>query len=145
MIGEFERLCGGFTFVYSWDDPDITPETFRIYVRNVPAKESSHNFIYSVKRLHSKINRNQRELIYLQLQMHSNQEWLPASRKTSTFLDQKLKEQETDCFSNVPYFNVHTMNMVYSAILNLLLAMMIQNKWIFTAFEGSKCWFTPPL
>ena len=38
FIDKFERLCGGFTFVDSWDDPEITPETFRIYDRNIPAK-----------------------------------------------------------------------------------------------------------
>ena len=25
LIDEFERICKGFTFVYSWDDTEITP------------------------------------------------------------------------------------------------------------------------
>ena len=25
LIDEFERICEGFTFVYSWDDTEITP------------------------------------------------------------------------------------------------------------------------
>ena len=50
MIDDFERLDEGFTFLDSWDDPEITPETFRIYAGNFPAKEASGNFIYSVKK-----------------------------------------------------------------------------------------------
>ena len=81
-----------------WDDPEITPETFRIYTRNLPAKDASLNFIYSVKRLHSRINRNQSKSIDLQQRMYSNQNWSPASRNTITFLDQKANEQETELF-----------------------------------------------
>ena len=61
LIDKFKRLCEGFTFVNSWDDLEMTPKMFRIYARNVPAKEASRNFIYSVKRIHSKNNRNQRK------------------------------------------------------------------------------------
>ena len=38
LIDEFERIYKVFTFVDYWDDPEITPETFRIYARYVPAK-----------------------------------------------------------------------------------------------------------
>ena len=65
LIDEFKRLCEGFKFVYLWDDPGITPEMCQMYARNVPAKETSGNFIYSVERLYSKININQRKSIYL--------------------------------------------------------------------------------
>ena len=77
LIDEFERLYKGFKFVDSWDDPEIIPEMFRIYARNVPVKEASRNFIYCIEILHSKINRNQRKSIYLQRCMYSNQEWSP--------------------------------------------------------------------
>ena len=87
MIDEFERLCEGFTFVDSWDDPEITPETFRIYAKNVPAKEASRNLIYSVKIIHSKTNINQRKSIDLEWWMYSHQERSPASINTCTFLD----------------------------------------------------------
>ena len=39
LIENFERLCEGLAFVDSWIDPNITPEMFRIYDRNVPAKK----------------------------------------------------------------------------------------------------------
>ena len=64
MLDEFERLCEGFTFLDSWDGPEITSENVQIYARNVPAKEYPHYSVYSVKRLHSKIIRNQIEPIF---------------------------------------------------------------------------------
>ena len=65
MIDEFERLCESFTFVYSRDYPETTPETFRIHARNVPSKESPRNLIYSIKILRYNININQSKSIYL--------------------------------------------------------------------------------
>ena len=119
-----------------WEDPEITPEMFQIYARNFPAKEASRNFISSVKILHSTINRNQRKSIYFQRRMYYNQECSTASSNTTNFLDQKPEEQETVCFSKVPHFNVHTIKMVYSSILNLIFTIMFHNKFILTAFEG---------
>ena len=29
FIESFERLCEGFTFLYLWDGPEISPETFQ--------------------------------------------------------------------------------------------------------------------
>ena len=72
--------------------------------------------------------------------MCSNQEWSPTSSNTSTFLDQQAKEQENGMFfTKDPYINVHTINIVYSAMLNLIHAMMHHRKLILTDFEGSKC------
>ena len=73
LIYEFECLFKGFTLVYLWDDTEITPETFQIYAINVLAKEASRNFVYDVKIIHSKINKNQRKSIYLKLIMYSYQ------------------------------------------------------------------------
>ena len=66
LIDGFERLCGGFMFVDLLYDPEITPETFRIYAKNFPAEEASRNLIYSVKIIHSKTNINQRKSIDLE-------------------------------------------------------------------------------
>ena len=121
----------------------MTPKMFRIYAGNFAAKEASRNFIYSVKIIHSNINIIQRKLIYLKRSVYSHQEWSPASSKTSTFLDQKPKEQETVRFSKVPYFNVHTIKMVYSAILKFVSPMVFHKKWILTAFNGSNCYLPP--
>ena len=96
LIDEFVDLCNGFTFVDNWEDPEITPDTFCIYARNVPAKEASRNFIRSVERIH--IEYTKRKCIDLQRRMYSHQEWSSATTKTSTFLDSRAKEQETLCF-----------------------------------------------
>ena len=65
-----------------------------MYSIDLPAKEVSRNFIYSIER----ININQRKAIELQRNMYSNQEWSTATSKTSNFLVQKAKEKETVYF-----------------------------------------------
>ena len=50
------------------------------------------------------MNINQKKSIDLQRSMYSNQECSPTSSKTSTFSDQKAKEQETVCFSKGAIF-----------------------------------------
>ena len=54
LINEFEQLSNRFTFVDSWNDDKITPDIFRIYTRNVPAKEASRNFVKSIKCVYNK-------------------------------------------------------------------------------------------
>ena len=80
LIEEFERLCEGFTFEDSWIDSKITPDTFRIYTRNVPAKEASRNFVESVKHVCSDSE------IKLRL---SHQEWSTES--------QSIKHHDNKC------------------------------------------------
>ena len=61
------------------------------------------------------------------------------------FLIKKRKNKKLNVLTKEPYTNVHTIKMVYSAILNLLFDMMFHNKLILTYFEGSKYPFLPPL
>ena len=77
--------------------------------------------------------------------MHSNQEFSAASTKTSTFIYKKRKNKKLCIFTKEPYFNAHTINMVYSAILKLLFAMIFRNHLILIKFEGSKFQFPPLL
>ena len=98
VINEFEQLCEGFTYVESWDDPKITPDTFRIYARNIPAKEASRNFVESVKRIYNKEEYIIRQSIDLQRQRYSHQDWTAATSETKNFLDQMSKEPEIICF-----------------------------------------------
>ena len=74
LIAEFEQLCDGFTFVPSWDSLLITHDTFRIYARNIPAKEASWNFVTSVKRKFTQEQLRLRSSIYLQRRRFSHQE-----------------------------------------------------------------------
>ena len=142
MIDEFERLFKGFIFVYLLDDPEITSETFQIYAVNVPAKESSHNFIYYVKIILSKINRNQRKSIYFQRHINGVCIIIDNGHLITEipvlFLINNRKNKKLYVFSRVTYSNVHTIKMVYSVILDLLFAMMFHKKFILTDFRGSE-------
>eukprot|EP00957_Ditylum_brightwellii_P112261 8559092-Ditylum_brightwellii.AAC.1 len=83
LVDDFNNLCDGFTFVDSWDDAEITPDTFRIYARNVPAKEALYNFIQSVEQIYAQVDINKRKCINLHQHMYSHQEWTTANVKTS--------------------------------------------------------------
>ena len=51
LIDEFVRLVSeNFTFVDNWNDEQITPSTYRLYGRRVPAKEAARQFIERVRR-----------------------------------------------------------------------------------------------
>jgi hypothetical protein len=39
-----------FTFIDNWNDEQITPSTYRLYGRRVPAKEAARQFIERVRR-----------------------------------------------------------------------------------------------
>jgi hypothetical protein len=47
LIDEFVRLLvsENFTFIDNWNDEQITPSTYRLYGRRVPAKEATRQFI----------------------------------------------------------------------------------------------------
>jgi hypothetical protein len=47
LIDEFVRLLvsENFTFIDNWNDEQITPSTYRLYGRRVPAKEAARQFI----------------------------------------------------------------------------------------------------
>ena len=95
---EFERLCEKFTFADSWDDPSITPGTFRIYAKNIPAKTASKDFVRSVKNHIQMENYRERKAIDLQRYRFSNESWKDASAATVTTLDAQMKEPGTLLF-----------------------------------------------
>lgn len=48
LIDEFVRLLlvsENFTFIDNWNDEQITPSTYRLYGRRIPAKEAARQFI----------------------------------------------------------------------------------------------------
>ena len=49
IIAEFRNLCEGFTFVSDWSSDVITPHTYRIYTRQLTAKEATQNFMTSIR------------------------------------------------------------------------------------------------
>ena len=93
LVKEFVRLCSKtFTFVSGWDDPEITPSTFRLYSRKVPAKDATKQFVDRVKRhIPPRSIRSSKAEDYQKFRF-SHQEWSKASADTSSKLDHRLKE-----------------------------------------------------
>lgn len=92
LIDEFKALCEGFTFVDSWNDPLITPSTFRCYAMQVPAKEAARNFLATVRALiPANLIRHAKSLDY-EKRRTSRLDWALASESTSTVLESKVKE-----------------------------------------------------
>jgi hypothetical protein len=51
VVEEFLSLViNNFTFVQDWSSPLITPDTFRLYSKKVPAKEAARQFVERVER-----------------------------------------------------------------------------------------------
>ena len=93
LITEFKELLSETcTFVDNWNDELITPTTYRLYGRKVPAKKASQEYIDKVC---YKLDHHQfikRQSIDLQMPQQSHQEWQPANETTTESLDYKCKE-----------------------------------------------------
>ena len=76
--------------------------------------------------------------------MYYNQEWSPASSKTSTFLDQKAKEQDTVFFYKFAIFQcTYNQDGVFGHY-QLALCYDVPQKNILTYFKASKYYTLPP-
>ena len=98
LLTEFKNLCEGFSFVNSWDDPLITPQTFRIYARNVPAKQANREYIQSTKQSVPHNLRTESKSKDLEKQRYANQDWVRATPRMTKLLDTELKEPDTLLF-----------------------------------------------
>jgi predicted GIY-YIG superfamily endonuclease/molybdopterin converting factor small subunit len=93
VIEEFLQLISNhFTFCQDWLSPLITPDTFRLYSKRVPAKEAARQFVERVER-----HVQPSELLFasandVEKARYSHSEWRPASQATIDQLEQKLKE-----------------------------------------------------
>lgn len=92
LIDEFKLLCNGFTFVDCWNDPLITPSTFRVYPKQVPAKEASRYFLSSVVLSISSNERSLAKSSDFEKRRQSRRDWVHASESTSNILESKVKE-----------------------------------------------------
>lgn len=91
---EFRQLARGFTFVDDWNDRRITPTTFRVYAKQVPAKEAAKNFLASVRSSIPSRERRYRKSLDYEKRRQSRQDWVMASDSTSTMLESKIKEPQ---------------------------------------------------
>ena len=75
MIDKFEELCNGFTFVNLQNSPEITPDIFYIYMRNISKKEVSCSLIILQRELIPELTElRENALIY-------NKECIPIKNK----------------------------------------------------------------
>ena len=99
LIDEFVRLASEhLTFVDNWNDEIITPSTYRLYGRRVPAKEAARQFIERVRRSFEPNQLREKKAEDVQKHRRIRLEWMPASETTSSTLEQILKEPEVLLF-----------------------------------------------
>jgi hypothetical protein len=96
LIDELVRLLvsENFTFIDNWNDEQITPSTYRLYGRRVPAKEAARQFIERVRRSFEPNQLREKKAEDVQKHRRIHREWAPASESTSGTLEQILKEPE---------------------------------------------------
>lgn len=89
-----------FTFVDSWDSDEITPSTYRLYGKKIPAKEASREFVRATRAYYKNHNIKLTEKRSIDLQKHrfSHREWKEASDETKQQLEQEVREPETLLF-----------------------------------------------
>ena len=84
-----EQTC---TFVNNWQDPEITPETFRLYGMRVPAVEATKEFVENVRRTVPPETLRVKESIDMEKNRYTHCDWTAASPTTIATLDKKVKE-----------------------------------------------------
>ena len=99
LIPEFKRLLSETcTFVLTWNDPEITPSTYRLYGKKFPAKEATRQFVDSVRQTILANDICLKIADDVEKSRYSHGEWLRASETTQNFLNQHLKEPDTLLF-----------------------------------------------
>ena len=93
LIIEFKNLLlGNCTFVNDWSDSIITPNTYRVYGKKLPARQASEKFIQEVSTQLSDNEYMESNAVDKQMPQQSHGEWNDANELTSNSLDQKCKE-----------------------------------------------------
>ena len=99
LIKEIKSLLlSTCTFVSSWDDDKITPSTYRLYGKRMPAKEATDLYIQQVKTQLPKDMVNERFSEDIQIAHGAQSGWTDASETTSSYLDRKMKESRRIIF-----------------------------------------------
>ena len=99
LIDEFENLLSSTcTFVSSWDDDRITPSTYRLYGKRMPAKEATDSYIHQVKNQLEENMVNERVSVDIMMAHGTQSGWTDAPETTSNYLDRKMKESRRIIF-----------------------------------------------
>lgn len=93
LVDEFLELCSeNLSFVDDWTDVLITPDTYRLYSKKVPAKEAARDFVDRIRRSIAPANLCESHANDVEKSRYSHLEWGSASESTSIRLEAKLKE-----------------------------------------------------
>ena len=118
LIPEFkELLLNTCTFVDNWDSDAISPNTYRLYGKKLPARQECAKYVEQVK--HQLHTHQYQEIMSEDIQnpQLSHQEWSTATELTRNSLDHQCKEPRNLLL--VQFISSHITEMVTSLNLNL--------------------------
>ena len=96
---EFQNLCSRvFTFVPTWENSVICPNTHRLYSRKSPAREETDRYISQVKAQLNQADIRISTSNDVENPIYSHREWQNASPTTTTKLDKLVKEPKNLIF-----------------------------------------------
>ena len=87
-----QLVSDNFTFVEDWTSDKITPSTYRLYGKRVPAKEAAKQFVERVRRSIQAHNLREKKSDDVEKSRYSHQEWNRASDNTTNQLENATKE-----------------------------------------------------
>ena len=116
LLEEFKSLLRNVpTYVPNWSSPEITPDTYWLYGRKIPANDTTRNLIENIRSNITSDQLREKASVDKERIRFSHSEWIIASAETSRKLDKKVKEP-----SKVLYMNLLIMLMVY----------IVKDKWL---------------
>jgi predicted GIY-YIG superfamily endonuclease len=130
LIDEFiQLLSDNFTFVDDWTSELITPSTYRLYSKKIPAKEAAQQFIDRVRRQVDGHLLKARKSDDVEKSRFSHREWRPATQRVVDQLEQAVKEpNEILFFRGAKYeFTYNEEDKFSQSQLGLLFDMPCQN------------------
>ena len=93
LLVEFQDLLDKTcTFVENWEDPEITPLTFRLYGMRVPANDATKEFVENVRRTIDPDKLRVKNARDMEKSRYSHCDWQQAQPKTIETLDKRVKE-----------------------------------------------------
>ena len=116
LLEEFKSLLRNVpTYVPNWSSPEITPDTYRLYGRKIPANDATRNLIENIRSNITSDQLREKASVDKERIRFSHGEWIIASAETSRKLDKKVKEPSTLLFfKGAIYEFTHNVDGVYS-------------------------------
>ena len=99
LLPEFKHLVESTcSFAPTWDDQIITPNTFRLYGKRVPAKEASQRYMQQIRRRLAQEDIVECKASDIMRTASSHHEWVRANSHVSKKLDSCVRETQSLLF-----------------------------------------------